>query len=62
MVQVKKRKEQKKITKAEAHYFAEIGNSLARRVGTISFFKEEDTSPLLHTEIGQRELREVLND
>lgn len=59
MAQVKNRKERKKITKAEAHYFAEIGNSLARRVGTISFFKEDDDSPRLHAEIGQRDPREV---
>jgi hypothetical protein len=58
MVQVKKRKERKKVTKAEAQNFAEISNSLARRVGTISFFKE-DASPRLHTEIEQRDPREV---
>jgi len=62
MVQVKKRKERKKVTKAEAQNFAEISNSLARRVGTIGFFKEEETSPRLHTEIGQRDPREVLSD
>jgi hypothetical protein len=47
MAQVKNRKERKKITKTEAHRFAEIGNSLARVV-SVSLFKEENTSPRLN--------------